>query len=234
MLSIPRSVSSLRICAWVSLSLRNETPSRCAVPWITSSCRVGRIPQVLLDGAVDLAELLLDRRMAGGIHAGQAPEADEALEQRQRIGVGDSCGSAYGWLTSQVLLLKEDVGAAADARERRAPDPVAERHERRENRLETLSAALCGALEQSRRDLRAAQDEIPLRQQLQDLTSRLGGRKVPQRFGGGAGQPRVCLVDGVPHAERRRAACRSAPGCGALRGRSVRRCSGAGVAIGAS
>ena len=44
-----------------------------------------RILEMLLDGAVDLTELLLDRRMAGGIHAGQATEADEAFEQRQWI-----------------------------------------------------------------------------------------------------------------------------------------------------
>ena len=97
--------------------------------------------------------------------------------------------SVYGWLTSQLLLLKEDVGAPTDARERGAPHPVPERHERRENRLETVSSALYNTLEESACDFRAALDEIALRQKLEDLTSRLGGRKVPQRFGRGAGQP---------------------------------------------
>jgi hypothetical protein len=92
-------------------------------------------------------------------------------------------------LASQLLLLKEDVGAATDARERGAPHPVPQRHERREDRLETLSSALYNTLEQSTRDFRAALDEITLRQKLEDLTSRLGGRKVPQCFGCGAGQP---------------------------------------------
>ena len=44
-----------------------------------------RILEMLLDGAVDLTELLFDRRVACGIHARQATEADEALEQCQWI-----------------------------------------------------------------------------------------------------------------------------------------------------
>ena len=44
-----------------------------------------RILEMLLDGAVDLTELLFDRRVAGGLHARQATVAAEALEQCQRI-----------------------------------------------------------------------------------------------------------------------------------------------------
>ena len=135
--------------------------------------------------AVDLAELLLDCRMAGGIHAGQATQADEAFEQRQwirrrQLGRVRLVGIA-------ALTLKEDVGAATDARERGAPDPVPERDERRENRPETVGAALYNTIEESACDFRAALDEITLSQQLEDLTSRFGGRKLPQRFGCGAG-----------------------------------------------
>jgi hypothetical protein len=92
-------------------------------------------------------------------------------------------------LTLQLSLLKKNVGAATDAGERGAPHPVPEWHEGRENRLQTLGPALDKALEQSACDLRAALNELALRQQLEDLTPRLGGREVPQCFGCGAGQP---------------------------------------------
>ena len=59
-----------------------------------------RILEMLLDGAVDLAELLFDRRVAGGIHAGQATEADEALEQCQWSMPSATSSVGVGWLTS--------------------------------------------------------------------------------------------------------------------------------------
>ena len=161
MLSIPRSVSSVRICAWRVAFVAVRDPVEMGRPVDHVEPQVRRVAQVALHRAVDLAELLLDRRVARRIHAGEPPQADEALEQRQRIG-GREKRHRGQWASGHGdQELEQRVRAPADTGKRRAPDAVAQRHQRRQHRRQAVRPELRRAIEQPGRERRVLQHEHP-------------------------------------------------------------------------
>ena len=128
--------------------------------------------------------------MPGRVETGQPAKADETFQERDGIEFLLGAHACNGDLLSQ-----HGARLPCHAHQRRAPEPVAQRHERLQDGREVGGAVLRRAIQHAARDLRMADDEFAAPEQLAHLAIGFVGREVPQRLLGGATHPAVSAID---------------------------------------